>query len=56
MRLLKAFIKVFKFLYSLFIVIQLSILAVIESKRIKDFLTVLSNNSKRIRIRDARDW
>ena len=41
MRLLKGFIKIFKFLYSLFIVIQLSILAVIESKRIKDFLTML---------------
>jgi hypothetical protein len=47
-------VKMIKFLYSLFIVFQLSALAMIESKRIKDFFKIMVNNSKTLRIKGGR--
>lgn len=48
------FLKALQFLYSLFIAVQLVTLAVYETKRIKDMLKILANNSKKIRIKSDK--
>jgi hypothetical protein len=47
------FCKFLKFLYSLFIGVQLLYLAYAECVRIKGMIKFLLNNSKKIRIRDG---
>ena len=49
---MKRLARTLRFLYSLFIGIQLAYLAYAEGRRIRGMIRFIANNSKKVRIRD----